>query len=80
MNAFKKMHLALNKILSGLATDNGWTLDVSKITVEPPKDLSHGDMATNCAMILCKQAGLPPRQLAETISEKIIRVGLCRKS
>ena len=80
MNTFKNMHLALNEILSDLAKDKGWTLDASKITVEQPKDLSHGDMATNCAMILCQQAGLPPRKLAETISEKLLELDCVEKA
>jgi arginyl-tRNA synthetase len=37
------------------------------ITLEPPKDASHGDLATNAAMVLAKAAGMPPRQLAERI-------------
>ena len=31
------------------------------ITLEPPKDASHGDLATNAAMVLAKAAGKPPR-------------------
>ncbi|MBM3543839.1 MAG: arginine--tRNA ligase [Alphaproteobacteria bacterium] len=37
------------------------------ITLEPPKDAFHGDLATNAAMVLAKAAGVPPRQLAERI-------------
>jgi arginyl-tRNA synthetase len=37
------------------------------ITLEPPKDTSHGDLAINAAMVLAKAAGVPPRQLAERI-------------
>ncbi|MFN5778259.1 MAG: hypothetical protein ACK44O_02135, partial [Novosphingobium sp.] len=35
------------------------------MTVEPPRDPSHGDLATNAAMVLAKPAGLNPRALAE---------------
>ncbi len=38
------------------------------ITVEPPRDPSHGDMATNAAMVLAKSAGLKPRDLAEKLA------------
>ncbi|MCJ7788352.1 MAG: arginine--tRNA ligase, partial [Methyloceanibacter sp.] len=38
------------------------------ITLEPPKDASHGDLATNAAMVLAKASGLPPRKLAERIA------------
>ncbi len=40
---------------------------VEGITLEPPKDASHGDLATNAAMVLAKAAGKPPRALAERI-------------
>jgi arginyl-tRNA synthetase len=46
-------------------------IDQSRITVEPPRDSSHGDMATNAAMVLAKDAGRKPRDLAETIAEKL---------
>jgi arginyl-tRNA synthetase len=42
-------------------------LDVSKIVVEPPRDMSHGDLATNVALVLAKDAGLAPRALAEML-------------
>ena len=40
-------------------------LDLSRLTVEPPRDASHGDIATNVAMVLAKPAAKTPRQLAE---------------
>src|SRR5690242_16835827 len=46
-------------------------VDQSRVTVEPPRDLAHGDMATNAAMVLAKDAGRKPRELAETIAEKL---------
>jgi arginyl-tRNA synthetase len=46
-------------------------LDQSRIVVEPPKDPSHGDMATNAAMVLAKPAGKKPRDLAEAIAGKL---------
>ncbi len=45
--------------------------DLSRIVVEPPRDPSHGDMATNAAMVLAKDAGKKPRDLAEQIAEKL---------
>jgi arginyl-tRNA synthetase len=42
--------------------------DVSRIVVEPPRDPSHGVMATNAAMVLAKEAGRKPRDLAEAIA------------
>ncbi len=42
-----------------------------KITLEPPKDKQFGDLAVNVAMILAKQAGQPPRALAETFAARL---------
>jgi len=46
-------------------------IDQSRITVEPPRDPGHGDMATNAAMVLAKDAGRKPRDLAELIAQKL---------
>jgi arginyl-tRNA synthetase len=43
-------------------------LDISKIVVEPPRDMSHGDLATNVALVLAKETGLAPRVLAEKLT------------
>ncbi|MEH6950743.1 arginine--tRNA ligase [Nitrobacter sp. NHB1] len=51
-------------------------LDLSRIVVEPPRDASHGDMATNVAMVLAKDAKTKPRDLAETIAAKLRTDGL----
>ncbi|QZD90174.1 arginine--tRNA ligase [Qipengyuania aurantiaca] len=45
----------------------------SNVTVEPPRDPSHGDLATNAAMVLAKQAKTNPRALAEKIVEHLTR-------
>ncbi len=46
-------------------------IDLSRATVEPPRDQAHGDMATNVAMVLAKDAGKKPRDLAETYAAKL---------
>jgi len=46
-------------------------IDVSRVTVEPPRDQAHGDMATNIAMVLAKDAGKKPRELAEAYAAKL---------
>jgi arginyl-tRNA synthetase len=46
-------------------------IDQSRVTVEPPRDPAHGDMATNAAMALAKDSGRKPRELAEAIAEKL---------
>src|SRR3954451_7350067 len=46
-------------------------LDASRVVVEPPRDPTHGDMATNVAMVLAKDAGKKPRELAELVAEQL---------
>ncbi len=46
-------------------------LDAKNVTVEPPRDASHGDLATNAAMVLTKQAKMKPREIAEALAEKL---------
>ncbi|MBS0482945.1 MAG: arginine--tRNA ligase [Proteobacteria bacterium] len=49
-------------------------LNRAAVTVEPPRDLSHGDLATNAAMVLAKPAGTNPRVLAEAIAGELRKV------
>jgi len=46
-------------------------LDYARVTVEPPRDPSHGDLATNAAMVLAKPAGMQPRDLAERLGGRL---------
>ena len=46
-------------------------LNRKPVTVEPPRDPSHGDLATNAAMVLAKPAGTNPRALAEKIAARL---------
>src|SRR5580698_9856471 len=46
-------------------------IDQSRVTVEPPRDPTHGDIATNAAMVLAKDAKRKPRELAEAIAGKL---------
>ena len=46
-------------------------LDRKNVTVEPPRDPAHGDLAINAAMVLAKPAGVNPRALAEAIKPKL---------
>ena len=55
-------------------------IDRSRVTVEPPRDATHGDMSTNAAMVLAKDAGRKPRELAETIAEKLRADALVAKA
>jgi arginyl-tRNA synthetase len=44
---------------------------LARIVVELPRDASHGDLATNAAMVLAKEAGLKPRDLAEKVAAEL---------
>jgi arginyl-tRNA synthetase len=46
-------------------------IDQSRVTVEPPRDAAHGDISTNAAMVLAKDAGKKPRDLAEAMAAKL---------
>src|SRR5580704_17206456 len=56
------------------------SVDQSRVTVEPPRDPAHGDIATNAAMVLAKDAGRKPRELAEAIAEKLRADALVAKA
>ena len=58
---------------AALAAEDGWpaNIDLSRVVVEPPRDAAHGDMATNAAMVLAKEAKAKPRDLAEKIAAKL---------
>ena len=73
MNLFTHVREILIDILHDLSTQGILPADTdfSQITVEPPKDSRHGDMATNAAMILSKSVETKPRELAKIISESL---------
>jgi len=52
----------------GLKPKDGGDLDLSRVAVEPPRDPSHGDIATNAAMVLSKAVGENPRTLGERLA------------
>jgi arginyl-tRNA synthetase len=68
-NVLVRVHAACG----ALATEAGWPadIDLSRVVVEPPRDASHGDMATNAAMVLAKEAKAKPRDLAEQIAARL---------
>ena len=55
-------------------------IDQSRVVVEPPREAAHGDMATNAAMVLAKEAGRKPRELAEAIAAKLASDGAVAKA
>jgi arginyl-tRNA synthetase len=63
----------LDEALSALEAEGAFPagLDRKNVAVEPPRDASHGDLATNAAMVLAKPVGTNPRALAALIAPKI---------
>ncbi|HEY9454800.1 MAG TPA: arginine--tRNA ligase [Bradyrhizobium sp.] len=63
----------VHAICAALAAEGQWPagIDFSRVVVEPPRDASHGDMATNAAMVLAKDARVKPRDLADRIAERL---------
>ena len=49
-------------------------LSRAAVAVEPPRDPSHGDLATNAAMVLAKPAGMNPRALAEALAAELAKI------
>src|SRR6202795_2312743 len=63
----------VHAVCGALAAEGGWPagIDLSRVVVEPPRDAAHGDMATNAAMVLAKEARAKPRYLAEAIAARL---------
>lgn len=70
MNIFTEFQNRITAALTRLASAGTLPagLDPSRVTVEPPRDPAHGDLATNAAMVLARDAGMKPRDLAETLA------------
>ncbi|PCH82269.1 MAG: arginine--tRNA ligase [Rhodospirillaceae bacterium] len=71
MNIYQHFRDEILSIVDELASQNVIPagMDTGRITVEPPREAGHGDMATNAAMVLSKAAGMKPRDLAAVLSE-----------
>jgi len=73
MNIFNELEKEIKSVISHLGQENIFPrgMDVSRLTVEAPRDPSYGDLATNAAMILSKQAGMNPRALADILKQEM---------
>ncbi|MBB2674868.1 UNVERIFIED_ORG: arginyl-tRNA synthetase [Rhizobium esperanzae] len=73
MNLFTDFEARIKTALEqiDLVREKRSELDFGRITVEPPRDASHGDVATNAAMVLAKPLGSNPRALADVIIAKL---------
>jgi arginyl-tRNA synthetase len=63
----------VHAVCAAIATADNWPagIDFARVVVEPPRDANHGDMATNAAMVLAKEAKAKPRDLADKIAERL---------
>ncbi|BDA84344.1 arginine--tRNA ligase [Aureimonas sp. SA4125] len=72
MNIFadfeQRVRTAVEATLAAMAVAGA---DLSRIAVEPPRDPSHGDLATNAAMVLAKPLQKKPRELAVAIAARL---------
>ena len=73
MNVFSAFKANIEKEIKIMIANGDLPDDTnsSRVSVELPRDPSHGDLSTNAAMVLAKPAGLKPRDLAETIAERL---------
>ncbi len=69
-NLYKDRILGIvNDLVKASALPQG--LDLSKVAAEPPRDATHGDIATNVAMVLSKPVGKNPREIAALLTEPL---------
>ena len=75
MNLFADIRVAVTDAVAALKAQGTLPtgLDLAAITVEPPRDASHGDMATNAAMVLAKPAGMAPKIIAEALATELAK-------
>ena len=72
MNLFKHFQKSLSEIIGEMAADKGQEgLELGRISVDPPREDSHGDLTTNAAMVLAKPFAMKPRDLAELLKERL---------
>ena len=74
MNLFADMKLLVLTSLENLVAEGTLPagLDFGNVSVEPPRDAGHGDIATNAAMVLAKPSGMNPRAIAEALAEQLV--------
>ncbi|MES2146666.1 MAG: arginine--tRNA ligase, partial [Pseudomonadota bacterium] len=73
MSLYAQYAALLDEVLDALVEDGKLPagLERRNVTVEPPRDPAHGDLASNAAMVLAKAAATNPRALAELIKPKL---------
>ncbi len=65
-----KAECYLQNLLQKIVEEKKWAWP-EKVSIEPPNDKQYGDLAVNLAMLLTKEAQMPPRQIAEGLAQAI---------
>lgn len=73
MNIFSTFKSRIDAVVGELMAEGALpaALDLTRVAAEPPREASHGDIATNAAMILAKPAGKLPRALADLLVDRL---------
>ncbi|PNB46226.1 arginine--tRNA ligase, partial [Pseudomonas sp. FW305-130] len=73
MTLYTRFAAHIDAVLDALEASGDLPSGLSRanVTVEPPRDTTHGDLATNAAMVLAKPAATNPRALADKIAAKL---------
>ena len=75
MNVFSDFSDVIQKEIKALQEAGSLPpgLDTARVSVDPPREAAHGDLASNAAMVLAKPAGIKPRDLAQLLAERLRR-------
>ena len=73
MNVHALVHARIVSALEALQREGTLPagLDLANVEVSPPRDASHGDLASNAALVLARSAKMKPRDIAEKLAEKL---------
>ncbi len=76
MNLFQHFHTEVTRLIGAMAADGDIPtgLETARISVEAPRDATHGDVTTNAAMVLAKPAAMKPRDLADRLADRLRRL------
>ncbi len=73
MNLFRDFHAEIAKVIEDLAGEGlvPAGLEAARFTCEPPREAAYGDVTTNAALVLSKDAGMKPRDLAQLLADRL---------
>ncbi len=76
MNLFRHFDDELRRAVEHLISEDRLPpgLEISRLSVEPPRDPSHGDLTTNAAMVLARPAKAKPRDLATLLAGRLLSI------